>query len=91
MVPNIYYVLKYGHMTFDWTGFVVRPVLATAVMSLVLLAGRELMPTGRLYTMILVVLGVMVYAVAVFLFKAITPEDLSALHLRRRKPLPKEE
>jgi stage V sporulation protein B len=91
MVPNVYFVLKYGHMTFDWKGFVVRPVLATAVMSLAILGGRSLLPSGRLYTMILVVLGVLVYAGAVFLFKAVTQEDLSALHLRRRKPLPKEE
>jgi stage V sporulation protein B len=91
MVPNVYYVLKYGHMTFDWTGFVVRPALAAAFMSLVLWAGRELLPSGRLYTMILVALGVTVYAGAVFLFKAVTPDDLSALHLRRPKSLPKEE
>jgi stage V sporulation protein B len=91
MVPNIYYVLKYGHMTFDWTGFVVRPALAAAVMSLAVWAGRELMPSGRIYTMVLVIMGVAVYAGAVFLFKAVTPEDLSALHLRIRKPLPKED
>jgi hypothetical protein len=41
--------------------------------------------------MILVALGVTVYAGAVFLFKAVTPDDLSALHLRRPKSLPKEE
>lgn len=91
MVPNIYYVLKYSRMTFDWMGFVLKPALATAAMSLFLWAGRELLPSGRFYTMILVVLGVIVYAGAVFLFKAVTPEDLSALHLRRHKPLPKEE
>jgi stage V sporulation protein B len=91
MVPNVYYVLKYGHMTFDWKGFVVRPALATAVMSLAVWAGLKLMPPGRLYTMILVVLGILTYAGAVFLFKAVTPEDLSALHLRRRNYLPKEE
>lgn len=91
MVPNVLYVLKYGRMSFDWTGFVLRPALATAVMSLAIWAGRELLPSGRLFTIILVLLGVAVYAVAVFLFKAITPDDLSALHLRRRKTVPKGE
>ncbi len=91
MVPNVYYVLKYGHMSFDWRGFVIRPALAAAVMSLAILIGRELLPFGRLYTMILVVLGIVVYAGAAFLLKAVTPEDLSALHLRKRKILPKEE
>ncbi len=91
MVPNVFYVLKYSRMSFDWAGFVIRPGLATAAMSLALLIGRELLPEGRLYTLILVCLGVAVYAGAVFLFKAVTPEDLSALHLKRRKKLPKGE
>ncbi len=91
MVPNVYYVLKYGHMTFDWTGFVLRPALATAAMSLVIWAGRELLPSGRSVTILLVVIGIAVYAAAVFLFKAVTPEDLSALHLRRRRTAPKGE
>ena len=91
MVPNVYYVLKYGRMNFDWTGFILKPALATAAMSLALWAGRALLPSGRVYTVILVVLGIAVYAGAVFLFKAVTPEDLSALHLRRRKIVPKGE
>ncbi len=91
MVPNLYYVLKYGRMTFDWTGFVVKPALATAVMSLVIWAGRELLPSGRFSTMLLVAAGIAAYAAAAFLFRAVTPEDLSTLHLRRRKNLPKGE
>lgn len=91
MIPNVYYVLKYGHMTFDWKGFVVRPALATAVMSLTIWGGKGLLPSGRFYTLVLVVLGIVVYAGAIFLFKAVTPEDLNALHLRRRRLITKGE
>jgi hypothetical protein len=91
MVPNVYFVLRYGKMRFDWMGFVVRPALAAAVMSLTLLGFRSLLPSGRLYTMILVVIGILAYMGAVFLFKAVTQEDLNALHLRRLITHSKEE
>lgn len=85
MVFNLYFVLKYGRMRFDWKGFVVKPLAAAIVMSAVVFAGMALMPPGRLTTVLLVILGVLTYAGAALLFKAVTPEDLRALRLTRRR------
>ena len=85
MVPSLYYVHKYGRMPFDWKGFVAKPLAATAAMSAVVFIGKSLLPPGRPVTVLLVLVGVLTYAGAAFLFKAVTPEDLRALHIKRRR------
>lgn len=91
MVPNVYYVLKYGRMRFDFVNFVVRPGLATAVMALFLVIGQWILPEGNLTTIVLVLVAILVFAGAAVLFKAVTPDDLSTFHIKRRKQLPKGE
>ncbi len=91
MVPNVYYVMKFGRMSFDWVGFVFKPLLAAVIMAAAIMIGQALLPAGRLTTIALVALGVVVYAAAALLIKAITPDDLRALHLGKRKLSPKGE
>ncbi len=91
MVPNVYYVLKYGRMRFDWMNYVARPALAAAVMSLVIWAGRELLPAGRLTTLLLVAAGIAVFGAAALLFRAVTPQDIKGLRRRGRKAAREEE
>ncbi len=85
MISNLYFVLKYSCMSFDWKGFVLKPLAATMVMSAAVWAGKALFPAGRSVTVLLVVLGVFTYAGAALLFKAVTPDDLRALHITRRR------
>jgi stage V sporulation protein B len=83
MIPNLYYMLKYTDSKMNWMGWIVRPGIATAAMGIVVFAMRELLPGGRLMLMLVVAVGVVVFAAAALAVKAITKEDLRAF--RRRK------
>lgn len=83
MVPNLYYVLKYSKLRFNWTGWVLRPGAATAAMGVVVWAMRELLPMNRLMTMVEIAVGVVVYAVTALAVGAITKDDLQAFKRKR--------
>ena len=83
MIPNLYFVLKYARMRFNWQGWLLRPAAATAAMGIVVFAMRRLLPVSRLMTLVEIALGVAVYVAAALLFKAVTPSDFQSL--RRRK------
>lgn len=83
LVPNLYYVLKYGKVRFNPTGWLVRPGIAAAAMGLAVWLLRLILPSHRLLTLLEVAVGVAVYAAAALAIKAVTKEDLRAF--RRRK------
>jgi len=83
MLPNLYYMLKYTNARMNWSGWLVRPGLATISMGVAVFALRELLPVNRLTLILEVAAGVIVYAVAALTLKAITKDDLRAF--RRRK------
>ena len=83
LVPNLYYVMKYGGVRFNLMGWIVRPGAATAAMGVIVWVLRELLPAGRLFTLLEVAVGVVVYVAAALVFRAISKEDLCAF--RRRK------
>ena len=83
LVPNLFYVMKYGRVRFNVSGWLVRPLLATAAMGAAVFILRELLPSHRLITIVEVAVGVCVYAAVALAVKAITKEDLRAF--RRRK------
>lgn len=83
MLPNLYYMLKYTQSRMNWTGWIIRPGIATAAMGVVVFAMRELLPGGRLMLLVDVAVGVVVYAAVALAVKAITKDDLRAF--RRRK------
>lgn len=83
MVPNLYYVLKYGRMRLNLSGWILRPGAATAVMGVVVWGLRELLPTGRVITILEIAVGVVVYIAAALALKAVSPDDFRTL--RRRK------
>ena len=76
MVPNLYYVLKYGKLKFNWMGWIVRPAAATLAMGVVVVLLRELLPINRLWTLVEVFAGIGTFLAVGWLVKAITPEDL---------------
>ena len=83
MIPNLFYVLKYAKARMNWMGWIIRPGMATALMGLAVWGLRELLPVNRLTLMLEVAVGVVVFAAAALIFKAITKEDLRAF--RRKK------
>ena len=92
MLPNLWYVRKYTGMKLDLKGILLRPALATALMGAVLALAIRLLPSGRLWTLVLVALGVCTYAAFALLTGALTRDDLAPL-LRRfgRGRAPKKE
>lgn len=82
MLPNLFFVHKYTGMKAEWMNMVGRPALATALMAAVLYAAVRVLPEGRIWTLVLVAVGVAAYAVFAVLAGAISKEDLSPI-LRR--------
>ena len=84
MLPNLYYVCKYTGLQCNWMGWIVRPGLATAAMGVVVWGLRELLPSGRIFTILEIIIGVAVFVVAAVSFKAMTKDDFRALRRRRK-------
>ena len=84
MLPNLYYVCKYTGLKCNWMGWIIRPGIATAAMGVVVWGMRELLPAGRFFTMLEIIVGVGVFAVAAVFFKAMTKDDFRALRRRRK-------
>ena len=83
MVPNLYFVLKYGKMKFNWAGWLIRPGIATAAMGAAVWALRALLPVHRLATIVEIAVGVAVYIGVALAVKAVSPEDFRTLRRRR--------
>lgn len=79
MVPNLYFVMKFTKMSFDWKGFVLKPLLATLGMGAVVWGAMAVLPAGRITTVVLFVLGVISYGAFSLLFRSFTKEDLQFL------------
>ena len=85
MLPNLYFVLKYSEMKPNWSGWLLRPGLATLCMGVAVYLLRAVLPLGRLWTILEVAVGVGVYLAAALAFKAITRDDFSSLRRSKRK------
>ena len=73
MLPNLWYVRKYTGMKLDLMNILFRPALATALMGVVLALAIRWLPSGRLWTVLLVLLGIGTYAVFALLTGAADP------------------
>lgn len=80
LLPNLYYVLKYTGSKMNWKGWIIRPGAATAAMGIIVWGMRELLPVNRLTLLLEVCVGMVVFAIAALVLKAITKEDLRAFH-----------
>ena len=79
---SLYFVRKYTGMKMDWLNTLGKPALATALMGLALGLAARWLPSGRIWTLMLVVIGVAAYAGFALLTGALTRDDLSPF-LRR--------
>ena len=84
MVLNIIFVCKYTEMKFDWVNWVLRPGAAAAVMGLAVWGLKSFLPDGSITTIVKILVGILVFFAAAWLFKAVSKEDLNAI-LRRKK------
>lgn len=84
MLPNLYYVRKYTGMKLDLTGILLKPALAASLMGAMIYLSIRFLPSGRLWTLVFVVIGVASYAAFALLTGALTRNDLSPF-LRRLK------
>ena len=84
MIPNLYFVLKYGKMKFNWMGWLVRPGIATAAMGVVVYALRELLPMNRLLTLAEIAIGVAVYIAVALAVKAVSINDFRAFKRKKK-------
>lgn len=85
MIPNLYYVVKYSRMKFNWMGWIGRPCAATAAMGVVVFALRELLPMNRFLTLVEIAVGVAVYVAVALAVKAVTPDDFRTLRRGKKK------
>ena len=79
MLPNLYYVHKYARLPYDPVGIFLKPLLATAGMGLVIYGAQKALPSSRIITMVLILIGVVAYAGFAILFGAMSRNDLRPL------------
>ncbi len=85
MLPNLYFTYKHTHMKMDVMGTLLKPLLATAAMAGVLFLAMGLLPQGRLWTCLLILLGIGAYLGFALLTGAMTREDVKPLLGRFRR------
>ena len=85
MIPNLYYVHKYTGMKANLKDHFLRPAGASLLMGLAVAVLQKLLPAGRLWTVVMVLAAIAVYAAAAIWLKAITKEDLAPVLRRFQK------
>ena len=85
MLPNLYYVHKYTGLKVDAVNIFLRPALAAGLMGgTVFLLGKWL-PQGRLWTILLVLVGIGVYFAFALLVGALKQSDIAPLTRRLKR------
>ena len=87
MVPNLYYVCKYGRAKVNWMGWIVRPGIATAAMGAVIYLLLTVLPRFNFITLLLIGAGVVTFVGVALAVKAVTTDDFRFLR-RKRKTSP---
>ena len=79
LAPNLYFVCKYAEIRFRLKDWILKPALAAGAMGLAVWGLRTLLPFGRLFTLLEVALGIVVYIVAALLLGAMDRADLKTI------------
>ena len=85
MVLNTFYVCKYAKMSFRWIPWVVRPGAAAAVMGAVVWLMKRFLPSGRMVTILMIIVGIAAYFAVAMAVGALTKDDLRAMTRRNRR------
>ena len=76
MLPNLYYTHKYAQMKMDWMHCLFKPAAATAGMAAVLFGAMRFFPSGRIWTCLLIGLGITSYVGFALLTGAMEKADM---------------
>ena len=85
MVITLYYSCRYTKMKFNWMDWIVRPGLASAIMGIAVYALTHILRGGRLSTVIEIFVGIVVFAAAAVMLKAVSVDELRKMLKRGRK------
>jgi stage V sporulation protein B len=84
MLPNLFFVHKYTGLKVQIVDIFLKPALASALMGLLLYGLSRWLPEGRLWTILIVLIGIISYAVFALLTGALKKSDLAPF-LRKGK------
>jgi len=82
MLTNLIFAHRHTQMKMDWLNTLLKPVAATAGMAAVLFLAIRIFPGGRLWTCLLIVIGIGAYAGFALLTGAMSREDLKPFMAR---------
>ena len=97
MIPNLYYACKYSGYRFSVLDVILRPLAASALMGIAVwsvytfvFGGEECLQNSGMMARLLpvagsIAVGIVVYLISAFLFKAITRDDLGSFGRRKKK------
>ncbi|MDD3336370.1 MAG: polysaccharide biosynthesis protein [Eubacteriales bacterium] len=77
MVPNLYYVHKYTGLKRDIVNIFLRPALASALMGVMVFLLGKWLPSGRLWTILIVMLGIGGYVFFSLVTGAVQRSDIA--------------
>ena len=91
MLPNLYYTHKYARLPYDPLNIFLKPLAATACMGAVLYIAQKVLPSSRLVTLVLILIGIVSYVVFARLLGALHKEDVLPFtrKLHRKNKVPK--
>lgn len=78
-VLNIAAIIKEAKIEFKWNSFIIKPVLAAAVMGAVGFVLSSFLPISKLLCLVEIGICALVYAIAIFVVKAVKREDILML------------
>ena len=85
MVPNLYFVCRYAHLSFNFRDWVLKPAVSALAMGIVVWGLRSVLPFHRLCTLLEVGAGIAVYALSAIKLGIISGSDLANLTKRLRR------
>ncbi len=84
MLPNLYYAHKYARLPYDPLNIFFKPLAATACMGAAIYLAQKVLPSSRLTTLLLILIGIISYGVFARLLGALHKEDLRPFTRRIR-------
>ncbi|HPF87921.1 MAG TPA: polysaccharide biosynthesis protein [Candidatus Limiplasma sp.] len=84
MFPNLYYVHKYTGLKWDPMHILIKPLIVSLLMAGALYLLMTILPEGRLITLALIIIGMVIYGALSFAFGTLKMEDIRPL-LKRLK------
>ena len=85
LLPNIYFVRKELPFALPYKNILGKPLMATAIMGVGIYGLQQLLPKGRIFTLLLIVVGVILYIIGAVLTGAIEKNEYMRLIKKFKK------